>query len=105
VEARRAKPASAPFNLIKFHFRSHLNFRVPPDKSETVSHLFKQLSVSMLRIQKCLFGKNEKPYRKFFRGKDLWLNRGREDRNVDVRRGTGEHPRLAGSFRRLAEKP
>jgi hypothetical protein len=34
-----------------------------------------------------VFGKSVKPYRKFFRGTDLWLNHGCEDKKVDVQRG------------------
>jgi hypothetical protein len=59
--------------------------RCTREKCETVSYFSKRLSVNVLRMQKRIFLKNEKPYRKFFCGTDLWLNRGREDGNVDVR--------------------
>ena len=59
--------------------------RCTREKCETVSHFSKWLSINVLRTQKRVFSKNGKPYRKFFRGKDLCLNRGCEDKKVDVR--------------------
>jgi hypothetical protein len=41
--------------------------------------------MNVLQMQRRIFVKNVKPYRKFFRGKDPCLNRGREDKKVDVR--------------------